>query len=405
MAVKVLDIDLYRASGDIPVEGAYQSAIALIRWQGVPLGQVTLPVSDQRVSMTVVWTAAREAFGEVLKRRVVEALLFDDKAAPSPAPSADICACSVIICTRDRPDDLRRCLESILASKPCPAEVIVVDNAPPNDATARVATGYPVKYVVEPRKGLNWARTCGARAAATELLLYTDDDVAVDTGWVGALCKPFADPQVSAVTGLVLAWELETPAQEAFEHYYGFSRGFRERRFTAANLPPVAAGKVGAGASMALRKELVTGLKLFESELDCGTAALSGGDNYAFYRLLKNGFAINYTPDAVCWHRHRRTERELLSALYGYGVGVYSFLLRCIEVDNDWTALRAGAGWFLRHHLRNVIRALLRRRGVTPLRYTTSEIKGVLAAFAAYPKTRRTEREWRAVHAADKDPA
>ena len=403
MAVKVLDIDLYRASGDIPVEGPYQSANALIRWQGVPLGRVALPVSDQRVSMTLVWTAARAAFGEVLKRHVVEALLFGDKAAASPA-TADVCACSVIVCTRDRPDDLKRCLESILASEPRPAEIIVVDNAPPNDATARVATGYPVRYVVEPRKGLNWARTCGARAAATELLLYTDDDVAVDTGWVGALCKPFADPQVSAVTGLVLARELETPAQEAFEHYYGFSRGFRERRFTAANLPPVAAGKVGAGASMALRKELVTGLKLFESELDCGTAALSGGDNYAFYRLLKNGFAIYYTPAAVCWHRHRRTERELLSALYGYGVGVYSFLLRCIEDDNDWTAFRAGAGWFVHYHLRNVVRGLLRRPGVIPLRYTASEIKGVLAAFAAYRKTRRTEREWRA-GAADKDPA
>ena len=75
---------------------------------------------------------------------------------------------------------------------------------------------------MEPRKGLNWARTCGARAATSDLLLHTDDDVAVDAGWVAAMCEPFADPQVAAVTGLVLALELETPAQEAFEHYMGF---------------------------------------------------------------------------------------------------------------------------------------------------------------------------------------
>ena len=61
---------------------------------------------------------------------------------------------------------------------------------------------------------------------------------------------------------------------------------------------PVAAGNIGAGASMALRKSLVTSLKLFESELDCGTATLSGGDSYAFYRLLKEGHAICYTPQA-----------------------------------------------------------------------------------------------------------
>ena len=392
MPVKVLDIDLYSASSDIIVEGPYHSAIALIRWRGVPMGQLRLPVSNQRVSLTSVRQAAREAFGDLLAGRVIEAILFGDKASP-PDATACTCACTVIVCTRDRPDDLKRCLDALLLSKPLPAEIIVVDNAPPDDATARVAAGYPVRYVVEPRQGLNWARACGARAATRDLLLHTDDDVAVDPGWVGAMCEPFADPQVAAVTGLVLALELETPTQEAFEHYIGFSRGFTERRFTTGNILPVAAGHVGAGASMALRKDLVTELKLFESELDCGTAACSGGDTYAFYRLLRNGFAICYTPSAICWHRHRRTEPELLTTLYGYSVGVYSVLLRCIEDDDDWTALRAGAGWFANHHLRNAIRGLLRRPGAIPLRYTASEIRGVLAAFSAYRKTRRIERE------------
>lgn len=404
MPVKVLDIDLYRASSDIMVQGRYHSAVALIRWRGVPIGQLTLPVADQRVSLTSVRQAAREAFGSLLEGRVAEAILFGDEAGASNA-AARSCACSVIVCTRDRPVDLKRCLEALLLSEPLPAEIIVVDNAPPDDATARVAAGYPVRYVVEPRKGLNWARTCGARAATSDLLLYTDDDVAVDAGWVGAMCQPFVDPQVAAVTGLVLALELETPTQEAFEHYIGFSRGFKEQRFTMGNMSPVAAGNVGAGASMALRKDLVTGLKLFESELDCGTAACSGGDAYAFYRLLKNGFAICYTPTALCWHRHRRTERELLTTLYGYSVGVYSMLLRCIEDDDDWTALHAGVGWFANHHVRNAIRGLLRRPDAIPLRYTASEIKGVLAAFSAYRKTRRIERECARAYAPDEELA
>ncbi len=404
MPVKVLDVDLYSAASDIHVAGPYLSAMALIRWRGIPVGQLRLPVSNQRVALTSIWRAAQDAFGHSLQSHVVEAILFGDKSALSTAAPTS-CACTVIVCTRDRPDDLKRCLESILLSQPRPAEIIVVDNAPPSDATATVASGYPVTYVVEPRKGLNWARTCGARTATTDLLLYTDDDVAVDAGWVGAMCKPFGDPQVAAVTGLVLAREMETPAQEAFEHYFGFSRGFSERRFTAANMLPVAAGQAGAGASMALRKDLVIGLKLFECELDCGTAALSGGDNYAFYRLLRNGFAIYYTPTALCWHRHRRTERELLATLYGYGVGVYSFLLRCFDYDNDWTALRAGARWFVHYYLRNVIRSLLHRPRAAPLRYSASEIKGIFAAYGAYLKTRRNERAWARASAPGRDPA
>jgi GT2 family glycosyltransferase len=378
--------------------------MALIRWQRIPIGQLRLPVFNNRVLLRSVWQAARDAFGNALQRHVVDAIVFGDKAETSSAFAAS-CACSVIVCTRDRPDDLRRCVESILLSRPRPAEIIVVDNAPPNDATARVASEYPITYVVEPRKGLNWARTCGARAATSDLLLYTDDDVAVDAGWVGAMCKPFADPQVAAATGLVLAREMETPAQEAFERYFGFSRGFSDRRFTAGNMLPVAAGKAGAGASMALRRDLVIGLRLFESELDCGTAAQSGGDNYAFYRLLKNGFAIYYTPSALCWHRHRRTERELLATLYGYGVGLYSMLLRCMVDDKDWSAGRAAAAWFVHHYLRNLARGVLRRPRAIPVRYAVAEIKGVFAAFGAFRKTRRIERQWGRVYTPNKDPA
>ena len=94
-----------------------------------------------------------------------------------------------------------------------------------------------------------------------------------------------------------------------------------------------------------------------------------------------------------------------MATLYGYGVGVYSFLLRCFHYDNDWTALRAGARWFVHYYLRNVIRSLLHRPQAVPLRYTASEIKGVFAAYGAYRKTRRTEREWGRGYAPERDRA
>jgi glycosyltransferase involved in cell wall biosynthesis len=355
---------------------------------------VQIAIANGRVSLQDVWARARECYGDQLASRFVESLLFGGGAARASTARP----CTVIVCTRDRPADLQRCVESLLQCDPPPAEIVVVDNAPPNDATERVAARYPVRYVVEPRKGLNWARTRGARAARSDIVLYTDDDVVVDPGWPAAMCAPFDDPQVAATTGLVLAFELETLAQESFERYSGFSRGTRDVRFTMANLDPVGAGKAGAGASMAFRRNLVNDLRLFECELDCGTAALSGGDNYAFYRLLDEGFAIYYTTAALCRHRHRRTEAELLAALHGYGVGVYSFLFRCIDDHQDWRALRAGLRWFLGFHLRNVVRAILRRPDVPPRQYSAAVMKGALAALAAYRRTRKAEREWNRSH-------
>src|SRR5688572_5127894 len=132
MPVKVLDIDLCQASSDIPVNGPYRAAWVLIRWRGVPLGQVEVPVRDQRVSLASVQFAARAAFGNLLQSCVVEASLFGDPVASS-TETALHSTCSVIVCTRDRPEDLKRCLDAILLCKPHPTEIIVVDNAPPND--------------------------------------------------------------------------------------------------------------------------------------------------------------------------------------------------------------------------------------------------------------------------------
>jgi hypothetical protein len=141
---------------------------------------------------------------------------------------------------------------------------------------------------------------------------------------------------------------------------------------------------------MAVRRQIVRDLALFECELDCGTAALSGGDHYAFYRILTEGYSIVFNPDALVWHRDRRTLQEFERMLYGYSVGVYCYLLRCVLQHRDPGAVQVGLLWFLNHHLRELVRGVF-KRSVVPLRYTLAEIRGALAAPAAYRKTRRLE--------------
>ena len=71
-----------------------------------------------------------------------------------------------------------------------------------------------VRYVGEPRPGLDWARNRVIMEAKGEIIAYTDDDVIVDAGWVSALAQIFVEnSEVMAVTGLVVPYELETEAQ------------------------------------------------------------------------------------------------------------------------------------------------------------------------------------------------
>ena len=99
--------------------------------------------------------------------------------------------------------------------------------------------------MVEPRPGLDHARNRAVIETTTDVLAFTDDDVVVDPGWSAAIARAFAEePQLGALTGLVLPLQLATPAQQLFERLGGFGKGFVRRwetRTTTAGRPRTAA--------------------------------------------------------------------------------------------------------------------------------------------------------------------
>jgi GT2 family glycosyltransferase len=387
-------------------------AMLLVRWAGRPVASIVVPVTGGRVTASAVRDALHRDRNALA--RLGLALLadwLDDTLGP--VPESPVPPWSVIVCTRDRPDDLRRCLDSLLAMALDGGEIVVVDNGSSDECTRRVVEARPlVRYVREDRPGLNWARARGAREATGEVLLYTDDDVVVSADWVDHMLRPFAEPRVAAVTGLVVPLELETHAQELFEVYGGLGRGYLERRWEATALHPSAAGVVGAGACMALRRSLVVDMRLFDVELDAGTRALTGGDTYAFYRLLDAGYLLVYTPEAVVRHRHRRDHDALRRALVGYSVGGFVMLSRALVEHRDFMALVVAARWLIDDHLRGFFRAARRRPDRMPLRLLVPYLAGCATGVARYAQLRRAERAQPArrealdaeVHALDQDP-
>jgi glycosyltransferase involved in cell wall biosynthesis len=295
----------------------------------------------------------------------------------------------VAVCTRDRPTQLRRCIKAILDLDPEPTQVLVVDNAPSNDETRIAAQACGVDYVCEPSPGLNRARQLALRSATGDIVLLTDDDVTVDPHWGAAMLEPFCAPRVAAVTGLVMPMELETDAQEAFEARGGFGRGFSRKVHDLRTLRPVRAGSMGAGASMGLRRDVACSLSVFDARLDGGTRARSGGDTYALYLVLRNGWQVAYTPDALAWHEHRRDHESMTSTLAGYSTGAYTWLLKALLEHRELSAAREMMQWFRKHHLARLRWALTRRTDAPDLSVALAEIGGVLAAGRAYLESRR----------------
>lgn len=115
---------------------------------------------------------------------------------------------SVVISTRDRPDELRICLSSLPRQQYPIREVIVVDNASKDSRTQQVALEAGVTDVREDRPGLDIARNTGALRATSDIVAYTDDDVLLHPNWLKNLVAAFNEPEIGSVTGLVLPAEL-----------------------------------------------------------------------------------------------------------------------------------------------------------------------------------------------------
>jgi glycosyltransferase involved in cell wall biosynthesis len=252
--------------------------------------------------------------------------------AAAPPGSAAPLSLSIVICTRNRPADLRRSIEALLASADKAFELIVVDNASDNDETERVVRAYPsVRYIREDRPGLDIARNTGAFAASGEIVAYTDDDVEVDTSWTGGLKTAFGDPLVMAVTGLVIPLQVDTEAQYTFERHWSFGKGyvpkvFDHRWFLAYQPYSAPAWEIGAGANMAFRRDIFRLAGGFDERLDVGASGCSG-DSEMWYRVLAEGWNCLYLPRLVVYHRHRATMAELRRQLFFYMRGHVSALL------------------------------------------------------------------------------
>lgn len=352
-------------------------ALILFSAKGMPVGQLyVIPEPDGAIPLDAIADRCRHIA----------------KSLKLPVMASDARTASVVICTRDRPDELRRCLASFAEQRRKPDQIVVVDNASRDDRTRAVALAAGVDYVREDRPGLDIARNTGALHATGDIVAYTDDDTVLHEQWLARLVAAFDEEDIMAVTGLVLPAELETHAQQMFEWNWGFGRGFDRIEFDRAFFErttrlgcPV--WWIGAGANMAFRGKVFTEVGLFDERLDVGAAGCSGDSEY-WYRILAAGWRCRYEPTAVLFHYHRRSFDALAGQIYHYMRGHLAALLVQYERTGHIGNLRRA---FLTLPILYARRAMGRiihgKRDYNCL--IGSEIRGAIAGVYFYLRTPR----------------
>jgi glycosyltransferase involved in cell wall biosynthesis len=400
---RLLDVEITEALPDITLDADEGGVGVVVRHHGRPVGFVLEALRpgarlsaarlDRLVGRTDAIGVVRAALGHELVRP-----------APDGGPGPTF---TVAVCTKDRPERLARCLDSILASVAADTaaadraavEVLVVDNAPSDDATRDLVAGRPgVRYAREAAAGLDFARNRALAEATGDVVAYVDDDVVVERAYVAALRAAWRDdPDAGGVTGLVLPFELATDAQVRFELRGGFRRGFHRIRWQGDRLDgnpvyPFGAGMFGAGCNMAFRRRLLLELGGFDEALDTGRPLPGGGDIDMFFRVLRSGAPLVYAPAVVVRHEHRREYEALRHQYHTWGTGSMAFLAKWYargSADDRRTIRRLLAWWFGRYQPGMLARGLLGRRGMT-LGLALAELGGGLLGLAGeYGRSRR----------------
>ena len=371
-----------------PLMTGGRPVLALARWQGRPIGWVSLNPAEKAIPPAELETAV---FQQLAWPLILNTLA---DATPAPASSPPI---SIVICTRNRPTLLERCLASVVSLQYPAFEVIVVDNAPDDEATRAAAARFRARYVREDRPGLDWARNRGIAEARNDIIAFTDDDATVDPAWLEGIARGFESPAVMAVTGLVAPMELDTPAQTLFERVYGgMGKGFTGRLFHRSQMRPsqmIAIHAVGVGANMAFRRAAFDQVGEFDTALDVGTPSGGGGDLDMFHRIITAGMPLWYEPRALVWHQHRREMPLLERQLYddGRSFGVYLRKLWKTRSVPRYSLLRFTVFHWGRWLVGRVVAGMLgRHRMPSPL--LRAGLRGALASPGAYRATYRSDR-------------
>lgn len=404
MPYALVDVDVCDPLPGVQLAPRETGVGLVVRRRGRPVGFVleALPAGSRLSPEQVDRLIGRECAATLVREAVLDELggrVGWRDAAPAPP------RLTVAVCTRDRAESLRRCLDSVAAvlRSPGDVEILVVDNAPSDDRTGALVTGLPgVRYVREPRPGLDFARNRALREATGEVIAYLDDDVEVDHGWLNGLREAWSThPDAAAVTGQVLPFELRTDAQVTFERNGGFRRGFATVRYEGPVLPgnplfPFGAGMFGAGCNMSYRRAVVRDLGGFDEALDTGRPLPGGGDLDMFFRVLRSGHPLIYAPAAMVFHKHRREHEALRHQLYTWGTGFMAFATKTFQHDRAGRpAVVRLVRWWFGWQLREVARSVLGRGALAPELAAAQLIGGIVGLGGAYPRSVRRSAEIR----------
>lgn len=240
---------------------------------------------------------------------------------------------SVIVPHLDQPEELKRCLGSLLAQQQPkqPVEIIVVDNGSRQMPTA-ICSAFPgVTLLYEQTPGPGPARNCGTSRARGHILAFIDADCIAHPGWLSEIEARFSEREDIGILGgdvrIACADSRRPTLLEAYESVFAY----RMEEYIAKQ------GFTGTG-NLAVRQSVMSAVGPFGG-LDIAE------DRDWGQRALRLGFRTHYCPRMIVFHPARKSLAEIARKWNRH-------------VAHDYNRMQSKPGWWPRWVLRSFAVAL-----------------------------------------------
>jgi glucosyl-dolichyl phosphate glucuronosyltransferase len=276
---------------------------------------------------------------------------------------------TIAIPTHNRARLLGRTLDSLTRVAIPPdarVDMVIVNNNCTDDTSSIVAQfaprlPFPVHEVFERQPGLNAGRNRALDEAAGDHVVYFDDDVLVDPGWIEGYLQSVREFAPDCVVGPVSpSYEVEIPPYATPKILESLISSYSRKGDQAMLVPADVAHEV-PGCNFGVRRDMANAIGRFAAGLDrSGLSLLAGGDREFGERLVRLGRRVAYQPRCAVLHiiTAEKLDRDYLRRRW-HGTGVTQRMLVAPGELQDSVARRfrqalgvvrlfaAAAGWKL----------------------------------------------------------
>lgn len=210
----------------------------------------------------------------------------------------------VIPCYNEDNENLIKCITSACIVDYSEKEVIVIDDGSSDKDVWNTITElnniYSFKAFKFPEnRGKRCAMALGFREAKNDILITMDSDSAITSGdSIRELVKPLIDKRVGTVSGCILVGNVENTLMTKMQDARYWMAFFIEK----SSQNPYNCVTCASGPFSAYRKEyLMKYLDKWENQIFLGNMCTYGDDRGLTTLMLKNGYDIKFSRDAVLY--------------------------------------------------------------------------------------------------------